>query len=67
MPLPVQYFIPIFSEVIKIEPSQLAGISFIHYCNVQLMQEIRLGFDKSFTLLKAALLFLLRFVTLSSS
>lgn len=47
--------------------SQLAGNSFIHYYNIKLMQEIRLGFDKSFTLLRAALLFLPRLVTLSTS
>lgn len=67
MPLPAQYFPLIFWEVIKIGLSQLAGNSFIHYYNIQLMQEIRLGFDKSFTLLRAALLFLPRLVTLSTS
>lgn len=67
MPLPAQYFPLIFWEVIKIGLSKLAGNSFIHYYNIQLMQEIRLGFDKSFTLLRAALLFLPRLVTLSTS
>lgn len=47
-PLPAQYCPLIFWEVIKIGLSQLAGNSFIHYYNIQLMQEIRLGFDKFF-------------------
>lgn len=41
MPLLAQYSPSIFWEVIKIGLSQLAGNSFIHYYNIQLMQEIR--------------------------
>lgn len=52
-----------FWGVIRTEHLPSPEFHLIRYCHVQLMQEIRWGFDKSFTHLRAAVPSLLRSVT----
>lgn len=63
VPHPAQDFILICWDVIRTEHLHSLEFHLICYCHVQLMQEIRWGFDKSCTPLRAAVPSLLRPVT----